>query len=575
MSQTDSYPDADCEQDAPERVLAPGFVIDGKYVVKRLLGSGGSGAVYESEHAAIGHRVAIKVVHASRLQREENFARFQREAKICGTIRHPHVGQIYDVGALEDRTPFMVMELHEGRSLRDILEESVMPIAAVIEVTRQLLAGLAAVHHAGVVHRDVKPDNAMIVRASSGDLVVKLVDFGISKFVRADIRERALTKENIIIGSPDYMAPEQLRGQEVDARTDLYAAGVLLYEAVTGSLPFDGENLTDLMAAIVRDPVTPPSNLRTDCPPELEHLILKAVSRDPADRFQTADEMSRQLAHVQRAVRYATDPGLARLEEPMPPRQTKTKRSRRQPSNATTHSVPSPEAPTAPVPQPQPAKRERSRSPLLLLLAGAACVVLALASVFPRSAPTARTGTGQTRKPSSAPAQLAIQAKAAPHTELATIATARGAGEQLPAAEPVTAVGPEQTSVPDDDTRATGAAPQHAAATPRARTRNERVAKPAAVAGAGADKDDLPTIRALLDEAASAFVLGQTPRARSIYQQILDRQPAQADAWRGLGLTASRMGQRNDAVRAFEQYLKLRPNAPDAARIHEQLDKLR
>src|SRR5688500_10345413 len=208
MTQTDSYNDFDATDEVREPALPAGFVIDGKYEIKRLLGSGGSGSVYEAEHVTIGHRVAIKVVHSRERRREDSLARFRREAKICGAIRHPHVGQIYDVGALEDGTPFMVMELHDGRSFGDVLHESILPIAAVIEVTRQLLAGLGAVHHAGAIHRDVKPDNAMIVRASSGDLVVKLVDFGISKVVRADIRERALTREDVIIGSPDYMAPE-------------------------------------------------------------------------------------------------------------------------------------------------------------------------------------------------------------------------------------------------------------------------------------------------------------------------------------------------------------------------------
>jgi eukaryotic-like serine/threonine-protein kinase len=559
MSQTDSYTDAESTKRPTERLLAAGFVIDGKYVLRRLLGQGGSGSVYEAEHAAIGHRVAIKVVHASRMEREENFTRFQREAKICGAIRHPHVGQIYDVGALDDGTPFMVMELHEGRSLRAILDESVMPIAAVVEVTRQLLAGLAAVHHAGVVHRDVKPDNAMIVRASSGDLVVKLVDFGISKIVRADIRERALTQKNIIIGSPDYMAPEQLRGREVDARTDLYAVGVLLYEAVTGSLPFDGGSLTDLMVAIMHDPVRPPSQLRTDCPPELEHVIVKAISRDPADRFQTADDMSRHLGRVQRAVRYAADPGLARLEEPMPPRQTRTKRSFRIDASANTLSFPpsesvapstevlaAPQPTAAPATEPQLSKRALSRARVVLLVAGTGCVALALASLWPGEAPAT---DGASRSPVSA--RKTVQRPITPR-DRATIAASPTAGSQPPA---LSATAP------------------HDPAGSRARTRIERPSKPAAASRT--DAAERPSIRTLLDEAASAFVLGQIPRARSIYQQVLDRQPSQADAWRGLGLTASRMGQRKDAERAFEQYLKLRPSAPDAARIREQLDKLR
>jgi hypothetical protein len=190
---------------------------------------------------------------------------------------------------------------------------------------------------------------------------------------------------------------------------------------------------------------------------------------------------------------------------------------------------------------------------LLLLLAGASTAALALAIVAPPAAHEDRAGAGQPPKPSVESAPTSVRTPSAQPTDLAA---ARGS---------------EQTSVANDDGPAAAPVP------PRARMRNERLAKPAAApgVGAGANKESLPSVRTLLDEAASAFVLGQTPRARSIYQQILDRQPMHADAWRGLCLTASRMGQRKDAERAFERYVTLRPTAPDAARIRAQLDKLR
>src|SRR5262249_53910112 len=154
-------------------------------------------------------------------------ARFQREARICGTIRNRNVGQVYDVGELPDGAPYMVMELHEGRSLQRMLSESgPLPIAAVLDVGRQLLLGLPAAHETQVVHRDVKPDNIMLVHESSGQTVVKLVDFGIGKSVSADIRTRNVTQEGMVVGSPDYMPPEQLKGEVVDYRVDIYAAGV-------------------------------------------------------------------------------------------------------------------------------------------------------------------------------------------------------------------------------------------------------------------------------------------------------------------------------------------------------------
>ena len=282
------------EADEPVSLLPLGSLIGDKYVIKRVLGSGGNGAVYEGEHTAIGHRVAIKVARLSQKERAHALARFTREARICGSLRHPNVGQVYDVGMLEDGSPYMVMELQEGRSLAEVFDEMQLPIAALVDITRQLLAGLAAVHATGVIHRDIKPDNVMIVRDVKGEVVVKLVDFGISKAVRADAGGGA-PEEDIIIGSPDYMAPEQFRGRVLDVRTDLYAVGVLLYEGITGRLPFTGESMADLLISVFQDQVRPPSALRTDCPPELERIVIAAMSRDAALRPESADQMSRTL----------------------------------------------------------------------------------------------------------------------------------------------------------------------------------------------------------------------------------------------------------------------------------------
>src|SRR5262249_11936179 len=152
--------------------------------------------------------------------------------------------------------PYMVMELHEGRSLGKMLnEDGPLPIAAIVDIGRQLLLGLEAAHQTNVVHRDVKPDNIMLVHESSGHTLLKLVDFGIGKNVAADIRSRNVTQEGMVVGSPDYMPPEQLKGENVDARVDLYAAGVVLYECLTGHTPFNAESLTELFVAILRDPI--------------------------------------------------------------------------------------------------------------------------------------------------------------------------------------------------------------------------------------------------------------------------------------------------------------------------------
>jgi serine/threonine-protein kinase len=552
MTEADDI-ELDRERVSQEPLLESGTVVDGKYTIQRALGRGGTGTVYEARHATIGHRVALKIVNADRAQRPETLARFQSEAQICGAIRHPNVGQIYDVGT-HDGKPYMVLELHEGQSLADVIDESILPIPAVLEITLQVLSALAAVHDAGIVHRDVKPDNAMLVRALNGDIVVKLVDFVISKVIVSDIRERTLTREGSILGSPDYMAPEQLRGHEVDARTDLYAVGVLLYEAVAGRPPFDAGNLSDLMAAILRDPVDPPSAVREDCPAELDALILKALSRAPDDRFQSAVEMARQLEQIRSTLRVKPTSLGPPQRKSIPRRDARTTRARRALPKATTPESTPPQSSsnTASAPALE-VRARRSKRPLSMALAlgGAASLALA-AAVALHAERTEAPAAVVVTEPVPSPAATAV----APATP----------------AEPVVAAAPPAAHGDS------GAAAEAAAPPPgrRARSKRDRSAdEDQRGAVAIEDAPAAPSVREQLDAASSAFVLGQMPRAKALYQQILERAPSQPDAWRGLGLVSSRMGQYKDAERAFERYLELRPDAPDAERIREQLAKVR
>jgi serine/threonine-protein kinase len=525
------------DEQSAEPLLESGTLV-GKYTIQRSLGRGGTGTVYEARHAAIGHRVALKIVNADRAKRPETLARFKREAEICGAIRHPNVGQIYDVGTHEGQ-PYMVLELHEGQSLADVLDESMLPLPALLEIMLQVLSALAAIHDAGVVHRDVKPGNVMLVRALTGEIVVKLVDFGISKLVTADIRDRTLTREGSILGSPDYMAPEQLRGQEVDARTDLYAAGVLLYEAVTGRTPFDAENLSDLMVAILRDPVAPPRELRDDCPPEIEALILKALSREPDERFQSAVEMARALELIRSSVRHSLPPGPIEARKPLPPRSERVTRARRAMRDRA--SAPAPAAAPAHKEEPRRAPRSRRVAGVVIAL-GAAVALAAFAALRSRQAEEAA---------------VPIATPKAPQPSAVTPA----AIEVAPVAVPLPNAAIDASIEP---------AVEVARATPNTkRDRRPKIDRDAPPAPAS------PSMREQLAAASAAFVRGQMPLAKTLYQDILTRTPSQPEAWRGLGLVANRMGQTKDAARAFERYLELRPNAPDAARIREQLDKLR
>ncbi len=531
---TDAITLADEEGDValPPPVVI-GSVVGGKYVIKRVLGAGGNGAVYEGEHTAVGHRVAIKVVHPTLASRTDIIARFQREARICGTLRHPHVGQVYDVGTLDDGAPYMVMELQEGRSFADVIDETRIPIAAILHVVRQLLDGLSAAHEAGAVHRDVKPDNVMIVRDRSGEVVVKLVDFGISKSL-GDSRDHSVTGEGLIVGSPDYMSPEQLRGVDVDVRTDIYSTGVLLYEAITGRRPFVQEKLVDLMTSIMRDPVTRPTQLRGDCPQQLETVVLKAMSRDAAQRYASAGEMSRALEAVQALSRGAPAVNLVHLSE---------RPQRRQAEASAENAIP-------------------YRSWRLWLVA-----LVAVASASAVGAWALRASP-----PDSTPARIATPAQLERAPERATTAAAPAPStEPSPSVQPAPAIEPVVIALPAAESAASEQVSDVEAT--RKPARASRAGQRLAESVPAAPSIDTNTLNALMKQAATAFALGESGRARDLYRQVVGASPARADAWRGLGLASNRLGERAEATRAFERYLTLRPDAPDAARIREQLER--
>jgi len=280
---------------APPRSLDIGDTIEGKYVIKKVLGRGASAEVFEAEHLAT--RVAIKVVHSDLSTCEELIARFRREARICRFIRNKHVAQVYEGGRLEDGSPYLVMELLYGKDLESVFAElGSLSFPAVVELGRELLDGLDAVHRGGVIHRDIKPTNIMLHRDRSGDIVVKLVDFGICKPIKKDLVERDITVKGTLVGTPQYMPPEQMIGSSQDARTDIYSVGIVLYEAITGHGPFEGNALGEVVSSVLRNPVMSPKALRPDCPQELAEIVMRAIERKRDRRFTGAAAMADELA---------------------------------------------------------------------------------------------------------------------------------------------------------------------------------------------------------------------------------------------------------------------------------------
>src|SRR5580700_2456319 len=280
-------------------LLEAGQVIDGKYRLTRLMGTGGMGAVYEGENVLIRRRVAIKILNADSASNKENIRRFEREAQAAGEIGNEHILEVLDIGALPNGDRYMVMEFLDGETLAARIErlgrltpKQVAPIAL------QFLAALASAHAAGIIHRDLKPENIFILRAKAGRAdFVKLIDFGISKFSRPFLEgEHRMTRANAVLGTPCYMSPEQARGaSETDVRSDIYSCGVILYESVTGRLPFEGDSFNDLMFKIALSDAPSPLTHVPSLDPDFAWLINHAIARDPEARFATAQQFAEAL----------------------------------------------------------------------------------------------------------------------------------------------------------------------------------------------------------------------------------------------------------------------------------------
>jgi len=282
-----------------------GHLLESKYLVRELIGRGGMGAVYSAENQRIGKQVAIKMLTRGHDAGSNSMKRFYREARIMGSLGHPNIVEIYDLGALDNGVPFQVMELLEGQTLAARIEvEGGMPIEDAVEIGEQVLSGLEAAHQRGIVHRDLKPDNVFLAQRE-GRTIVKLLDFGISKTIGEETL--SLTKTGMVVGTPFYLAPEQARGDDVDQRIDVWAMGVLLYEMLTGTTPFRAENYNKLIVRILTTRAEPPSTRQPRLSPELEKVIMTALSHDRDDRYADAGEM---LAAFQQA---------KRGEQPNPP----------------------------------------------------------------------------------------------------------------------------------------------------------------------------------------------------------------------------------------------------------------
>jgi serine/threonine-protein kinase len=285
----------------PEGVALPvevGQVVAGKYSVERILARGGAGVVVRAKHLHLLEPCAIKFMLPKALATPMARERFLREARACARLKGDHVVRVFDVGELDAETPYMVLEYLEGIDLEErVARSKPIPVAEAIDYVLQICAGLAEAHALGIVHRDLKPGNVFLTRLADGTTRVKLLDFGISKdLYDAPGDGQAQTADGILVGSPLFMAPEQVRADDIDTRTDLWAVGVILYYLVTGAFPFEGAKASDTMAHILHRVPKPPCERVPAVPKALEKVILQCLEKEPARRPASANELAALLA---------------------------------------------------------------------------------------------------------------------------------------------------------------------------------------------------------------------------------------------------------------------------------------
>ena len=291
--------------EAPKFDALIGSTLGGRYEILRRIGEGGMGAVYEARHTVIGRKVAIKVLLERLLEKRELVRRLLQEARMASSIGHENIVDVLDFGSTDDGRAFVAMEYLDGESLASLLNrEAPLPVARALAIVRQVASALAAAHAKGIVHRDIKPENVFIIQRGDNDFV-KVVDFGVSKAVRTaeeGMDSLRLTRTGVLLGTPLYMSPEQARGDdEVDARTDVWAMGILLYECLTGDVPFRANNYLRVIAQVLSTEIVSPSALRPelDIPTSVDEVVMHALAREPSQRFADMTAFERAIVALQ------------------------------------------------------------------------------------------------------------------------------------------------------------------------------------------------------------------------------------------------------------------------------------
>ncbi|WP_141589422.1 serine/threonine-protein kinase [Myxococcus sp. AB056] len=359
-----------------------GTVLGQKYRLRQRIGVGGMGTVYEAEQLDVGRTVAVKVLRQHLLGEPAVHARFRREAQATAGVKHPNIVEVMDFHDAPDEPPFLVMELLKGQTLKSLLKkEGPLPVGRAAAIAHQLATALVAAHHAGVVHRDIKPDNIFLVDSGTEALHVKLLDFGVARLMHEDDATALGTESGAWVGTPSYMAPEQIRCRPVDGRADIYSLGACLYQMVTGQRPIDVADNVALLSAVMHQVPAPLSGVRTDVPDGFSQVVARTLEKDPATRYADAHELAQALepwihaASV--AARSAPQPEVASAASPEPANTAPVPSTPVAVEHAATPHTSSGPQPVLVAAEHVPPPRTRSRLQTLLMVASALAVGLA------------------------------------------------------------------------------------------------------------------------------------------------------------------------------------------------------
>jgi serine/threonine protein kinase len=529
-----------------------GSRIDGRYLIRGILGRGGMGVVYDGLHEQLGRPVAIKVLSAGIATEQASIERFLREARTASSLTHGNIVDVTDLGELPDGRPYLVMPKMIGQDLLTLLrKQGPQSPARVVELLRGAASALDVIHAKGFVHRDVKPENLMHVVHDDGSESVRLLDFGIVALTSK--QDQRLTAEGVVFGTPVYLAPEIMESEEPDARTDVYSLAVVAFELLTGRAPFEANTSMRIMQMkATAEPPQLQAVSGVSFPRELEEVVARGLARDPKKRFASAGEFVRALDSAARGG--PTDPDLAVANDLDQRGKALSSRLAALPTlDAAT--VLRPDAKTYRATIGERIARKRG-------LVMAACIGPLVGAALAWSLPD-----GEVPQPSGP--------QPAPKVEVVAPALPPARTEPEPAkpADPVPIV--RVMDLPEFEQQQALQLSGNPRATKKAPPREKPLAPPPPAPTAQPPSTEGSTGGTdLVKAAAQALMVGQLDLADRLYTDATRKEPGNVAAWRGLGLTSERLGRREAAISAFQRALQIAPTGAQADSIRARLSKL-